>query len=71
MSDKKGAPMPPQDDDRNMTDNDVKALADEIEIRLTNRFYNNLGRGLWGLAWKAIFLALLGVAAYGSVKGMK
>lgn len=57
--------------ERKLTDDDVKALADELEDRLANRFYGNLGRGLWGLAWKAIITAIFGVIAYGSLKGFK
>lgn len=57
--------------ERNLTDDDVKALADELEDRLTNRFYGNLGRGMWSLAWRAIVLAILGIIAFGSLKGIK
>lgn len=56
---------------RNLTDDDVKALADELENRLADRFYGNLGRGLWALAWKAVIGAMLGIIAYGSLKGFK
>lgn len=59
------------DDARNLTDADITALADEMEKRLTNRFYNDLGRGVWGMVWKAIVVAILGIAAYGSIKGIK
>lgn len=57
--------------ERNLTDDDVRALSDELEKRLTERFYGNLGRGMWALAWKAIITAILGVIAYGSLKGFK
>ncbi|MCG2585522.1 hypothetical protein [Massilia sp. TS11] len=56
---------------RNLTDADVKAIADEMETRMVNRFYNDLGRGVWGMVWKAIIVALIGLAALGSVKGIK
>lgn len=54
---------------RSMTDDDVQALADELETRLANRFYGNLGRGLWSMVWRAIVLGCLAVAAYGSMRG--
>lgn len=54
---------------RSMTDDDVQALADELENRLTNRFYGNIGRGFWSIVWRAIVLGCLAIAAYGSMKG--
>jgi len=62
-----------EDERRNraLTDDDVKALADEFEQRLVARFYDNLGRGVWGLMWKAMIGAIVIVAAYGAVKGVK
>jgi hypothetical protein len=56
---------------RALTDEDVQALADEFEERLARRFYLNIGRGVWGLAWKAILVGLLFVASYGYFKGWK
>lgn len=56
---------------RNLTDADVEALADEMEKRIANRFYGDVGRGVWALAWKALLLGILGIAAYGSFKGLK
>lgn len=57
-----------EEEKRNLTDADVKALADEMESRMVNRFYGNLGRGVWGLAWKAMVLTAVGLAAYGAVR---
>lgn len=57
--------------DRALTDEDVRALADEFESRLVARFYSNLGRGVWGLVWKAVVGAVVLIAAYGAVKGVK
>jgi predicted phage tail protein len=54
---------------RNLTDDDVSALADEMEKRMVNRFYGNLGRGVWGIVWKAVVIAIVGVAAYGAIRG--
>lgn len=61
--------MPPVE--RNLTDDDVKAIVDTMEKRMTERFYGDIGRGVWGIAWKAILVAMVGVAAYGSLKGIK
>jgi hypothetical protein len=61
----------PADEDRNLTDNDVKAIVDQLESRWVERFYGDLGRGVWGVFWKAAIVSLIGIAAYGSVKGMK
>ena len=57
--------------DRNLTDDDVKAVVDALEKRMTERFYNDLGKGVWSLVWKVIVVTLVGLAAYGSFKGMK
>ena len=56
---------------RNLTEDDVQALSDELEKRLTTWFYQGLGRGLWGVVWKGVLLALLAFAAAGSFKGVK
>lgn len=56
---------------RALTDDDVQALANELEQRLAARFYGNLGRGLWGLAWKGIVVIIIGISAYGAAKGLK
>jgi hypothetical protein len=54
--------------ERALTEADIKALADELEDRLVRRFYTNLGRGLWGLIWRAFMLGMLGLAACGGMK---
>ena len=53
----------------NLSDEDVRKIAEELESRLVNRFFINLGQGFWALAWKGIVLILLAVAAYGAFKG--
>jgi hypothetical protein len=58
-------------EERNLTDSDVQAIVDQMEKRMTERFYGDLGRGIWGVAWKAIIIALISIAAYGSLKGFK
>ena len=53
---------------RALTDQDIEALADKLEKTLTSRFYTNLGRGLWGFAWRGIILGALAIAAYGAMQ---
>ena len=54
-------------DERKLSDADIQALAKALK----NEFYVNLGKGVWSLAWKAIVVAVIVVAAYGSTKGFK
>lgn len=53
---------------RNLTDADIEALASKIEARFVSRFYRNLGSGVWDLAWKAIVLTVVVIAAWGAWK---
>ena len=59
------------DENRNLTDADVRAVVDEMEKRMVNRFYGDIGRGVWAIAWSVIVVAMLGRASYGSIKGLK
>lgn len=54
--------------DRNLTDADADAVAAALEARLAKRFYLNLGRGVWGLVWKGIIIAMVAIIAYGAAK---
>ena len=58
-------------DERKLSDGDVEAIVDALERRMMYKFYNDLGKGVWGLVWKTIIIALVGLAAYGSFKGIK
>lgn len=55
--------------DRTLTDADVEAIVAKGEQVILARFYNNLGKGLWSLFWKAALVAIIGIAAYGATKG--
>lgn len=55
-------------DERLISDADVTAIVDALEVRLTDKFYRDLGKGFWSFAWKAIMLSLLSLAAYGAIK---
>lgn len=53
---------------RQLSDEDVTAIVDALEDRLTDKFYRDIGKGIWGIVWKAILGAMLFVAAYGAGK---
>jgi hypothetical protein len=53
---------------RQISDEDVTAIVEALEGRLTDKFYRDLGKGLWGLFWKAVVGAIVFVAAYGALK---
>lgn len=57
--------------DRNLTDADVDAIVAALTNKVKQEFYADLGRGVWGIAWKALVTMLVGLAAYGSLKGYK
>lgn len=52
---------------RNLTDDDISALVKELRAE----FYLNLGKGLWGFAWKGAVLAIIALSIYGAThKGL-
>lgn len=55
--------------ERNLTDADVEALTEALREKVIKSFYQDLGRGVWGLAWKAIIVAVVAIAAYGAMRG--
>lgn len=59
------------DDNRTLTDADVRALADQIERNIVGRFELNVGRGVLGLVKRLFIHALVAVAAYGAAGGFK
>lgn len=59
------------EDNRLLTDDDVKAIADALEQRIVERFYSDLGRGVWAVIWKAAIAVAIALAAAGSIKGLK
>lgn len=54
---------------RTLTESDVKAIVDELERRATQRFQINVGKGVIGLAWKAMVILLIWLSAYGAGSG--
>lgn len=53
---------------RQLSDADVTAIVDALEVRLTDKFYRDVGKGLWGMVWKALIGAMVFIAAYGALK---
>lgn len=60
-------------DERNLTDADVAAIVDGFEGRLTNRFYQDVGKGAWSIVKsiisKIFLTGVFALAAYGAMKG--
>lgn len=54
---------------RNLTDKDVEALATALREMVIKEFYEDLGKGIWSIAWKTIVVALIAIAAYGAGAG--
>lgn len=55
--------------ERLLSDADVAALVDALEKKVVQRFYTNIGKGIWSVAWKGFIVALLAICAYGAGKG--
>lgn len=53
---------------RTLTDSDIDSIVKGLEKVFWNRFFGDLGRGVWSLAWKGIVLVILVIAAYGAHK---
>jgi len=53
---------------RNLTEDDVVAVVDELERRLVERFFSNVGKGVWQLVWRALVALMVLLAAYGAIK---
>jgi len=52
-----------------LTDKEIERIVDGLEKRMVRRFYVNVGKGIWGLAWKGFVGLLLVLAAYGAGGG--
>ena len=58
-----------EEEKRTITNADVKKIVDCLEDRIEERFYINLGKGIWAFVWRATVAGLLALAAYGHYKG--
>lgn len=56
---------------RNLTEADVEAIVSALTAKVKQEFYADLGRGVWAIVWKAVVGLVVGLAAYGSLKGYK
>lgn len=50
---------------RNLTDEEMDAIAQKVCDRLEHKLYLNVGSGVIAMFWKGIITVLIGVAAYG------
>lgn len=50
---------------RTISDEDAEAIAAALEERLMRKFYADLGKGVWAMAWKALIVLIVGIAGYG------
>lgn len=53
--------------ERNLTEDDVKALVTEFREQMVTQFFQDLGRGIWGLfraSFLIVVLSLMGWAAW-------
>lgn len=50
---------------RNLTDDDVEALASKVIEQMKTDFYKGVGQGVWGLIKKALLPFILLIAVYG------
>jgi hypothetical protein len=57
------------DENRNLTDEDVKALASAIRNEMIHEFYQDLGHGFLGFVKKGLMYGLMMIAAYGAMRG--
>ena len=58
-------------ENRNLTDEDVDRIVDGLWKKATDTFKLNVGSGVLGFVWKALLLALIGIAVYGAGFRMK
>lgn len=58
-------------EDRLLTDADVEAIAEKVLDMWEARFYTQVGKGVWGVIWKACVVVLVGLAGWGAATGGK
>jgi hypothetical protein len=55
---------------RKLSEEDITAVVDELERRIVERFFSNVGKGVWNLVWRSLIVLMVVLAAYGAAKGM-
>lgn len=53
---------------RQLSEEDIDAITNSLRDKIIKDFYQNLGRGVWALAWKAILIVIVGIAIYGAYR---
>jgi hypothetical protein len=56
---------------RTLTDEDVEAIAEVMTARLEEKFYKNLGKGVWAMFQKVAIVVIVAIAAWGYSRGYK
>ena len=51
-------------DTRTLSDADIEAIVDALETRATSKLYNNVGKTVVSLLWKAATLSTIGFELY-------
>jgi hypothetical protein len=54
---------------RKLSEEDVTAVVDELERRIVERFFSNVGKGVWNLVWRGLIVLMVALAAYGAARG--
>lgn len=49
-----------------ISEEEIDVIVDKVCDKLEKRLYLNIGQGIMSLAWKAILLGLIALAAYGA-----
>lgn len=52
---------------RTLTDEDIEAITEALEKKMTTKIYHDLGKGIFGMIWRGILLAIVSIAAYGAL----
>lgn len=55
---------------RTLTDADVEAIAKATRKAWSDGFYQDLGKGVWALVWRALVAGMILIAAYGAAKSI-
>lgn len=59
----------PNSGDRKISDADVEAIVQELQKQLAQKFYDDLGRGIWSALKTLAIAAALALAAWGYKNG--
>lgn len=68
MDERRHAARHGDDENRYLSDGDVKAIALELKAAFLKDFYMDLGKGTWAVLWRGAAAVLGVIAAYGQLK---